>query len=204
MPKITKILFQRKYLHNHAMSRTGKPIQMKDTPDLMTHINNTLSSSGLEQITPACPYLLSQGGGLGMARGDCCIIPEQQVMHGSTHDLTAADHHGSFPCHLHTCTTESQERAEQRSLCSLGHTNTNSSGGPVSLSLALVLEDIILSLLRVVGNCSWEGGRKDHFNLVLLLSKAAEMKCGISAEVVKQSLAMCVISTLIEDYCTHE
>lgn len=60
------------------------------------------------------------------------------------------------------------------------------------------------SLLYVVGNCSWEGGRKDHFNLVLLLSKAAEMKCGISAEVVKQSLAMCVTSTLIEDYCTHE
>lgn len=45
-----------------------------------------------------------------------------------------------------------------------------------------------------------QGGRKDHFNLVLLLSKAAEMKCGISAEVVKQSLAMCVIPTLIEDY----
>lgn len=47
---------------------------------------------------------------------------------------------------------------------------------------------------------SWEGGRKDHFNLVVLLSKAAEMKSGISAEVVKQSLAMCVIPTLIENY----
>lgn len=60
------------------------------------------------------------------------------------------------------------------------------------------------SLLCVVGNCSWEGGRKNHFDLVLLLSKAAEMKCGISAKVVKQSLVMRVISTLIEDYCTHE
>lgn len=125
------------------MGRTGKPIQMKDTPDLMTHSSNTLSSNGLEQITPACPYLLSQGGGLGMASGDCCVIPEQQVVHGSTHDLTATNHHGSLPCHLDTCTTESQERAKERSLCSLVHTNSNSSGVLVSLSLALVLQNMI-------------------------------------------------------------
>lgn len=134
---------------NNSDERHPRP---NDSQQQHTEQQCAWSSSGLEQITTACPYLLSQGGGLGMARGDCCVIPEQQVVHGSTHDLTATDHHSSLPCHLDTCTTESQERAKKRSLCSLVHTNSNCSGVLVSLSLALVLSEYYFSLLCVVGN----------------------------------------------------
>lgn len=162
MPKIIKILFQRKYLHSHAMSRTGKPIQMKDTPDLMTHSSSTLSmeQSGLGQVTAACPYLLSQGGGLGMAGGDCCVIPEQQVVHGSPHDLTAADHHGSLPCHLDTCTTQSH-RQQKRGHCAAWYTLTQAALESWSVWLWFGYLRILFSFVA----CGRElqlGGRKER------------------------------------------
>lgn len=48
-------------------------------------------------------YLSGQICSLRVAGGDGSMIPQQQIMHGCTNNLTATNHHSSFPCHRHTC-----------------------------------------------------------------------------------------------------
>lgn len=38
-----------------------------------------------------------------MAGGNCGVVPQQQVMHWRTYNLTAADHHRFFPGYGYTC-----------------------------------------------------------------------------------------------------
>lgn len=48
-------------------------------------------------------YLLGQISCFGVAGGDCGVVPQQQVVHGSAHNLAAADHHRSLSSYGHTC-----------------------------------------------------------------------------------------------------
>lgn len=48
-------------------------------------------------------YLSRQISRSGVASGDSGVAPQQQVMHGSAYNLTAANHHSFLPCHRHAC-----------------------------------------------------------------------------------------------------
>lgn len=48
-------------------------------------------------------YLSSKISGFRVAGGDSGVVPQQQVMHRCTNNLTAANHNCSFPCHRYTC-----------------------------------------------------------------------------------------------------
>lgn len=47
-------------------------------------------------------YLSGEISRFGVAGGDGGVAPQQQVMHRSAYNLTAANHHSSLPGHRHT------------------------------------------------------------------------------------------------------
>lgn len=139
-----------------------------------------LAAGNYNLVYPACSYLFSQCWGLWMASGYRCIIPEQQVVHGSTDDLTATNHYSSFPCNLDTCTTESKEKVKTVN-CAFHYKLTQTALEPSGQfkSGSGTSAHYFSSGLCVIGNWNWEGGWMIS-KLVLLLSEKAEMKCGIS------------------------
>lgn len=52
---------------------------------------------------PWMQYLFSQVSCFRVAGGDGGVVPQQQVVHGSAHNLTAAYDHRSLPGYGHTC-----------------------------------------------------------------------------------------------------
>lgn len=46
-------------------------------------------------------YLFREISSFGVASGDGCMVPQQQVMHWCPHNLTAANHHGFLPSDRH-------------------------------------------------------------------------------------------------------
>lgn len=48
-------------------------------------------------------YLFGQVSCFRVAGSDCGVVPQQQVVHGSAHNLTAAHYHRSLPGYGHTC-----------------------------------------------------------------------------------------------------
>lgn len=48
-------------------------------------------------------YLSREISRFGVAGCDGGMAPQQQVMHRSAYNLTAANHDSSLPCHRHTC-----------------------------------------------------------------------------------------------------
>lgn len=143
MPKIIKILFQRKYLHNHTMSRTGKPIQTKDIPDLMTHSSSTLCMEQQWPGTSNYSLPLPPQPGWRSWNGTWWLL------HYSRAAGRAWEHPQSYcdrsprlfslpPGHLHH--RESGESTKEVTV----QPGSNCSGALVSLSMALVLQNSVL------------------------------------------------------------
>lgn len=72
------------------------PIMQEPPPHMGARVHTHPPSTPLRT-----PYLLVQIGSLGVARGHCGMVPQEQVMHWGTDDFTAPDHHSVPSGNLH-------------------------------------------------------------------------------------------------------
>lgn len=71
-------------------------------PTVLLFIPLCVSKKPNDTCVSLC-YLCGKIDGFRVAGGDGGVIPQQQIMHGCAHNLTAPNHDRSLPCHRNAC-----------------------------------------------------------------------------------------------------